>query len=261
MNPRRRKEQACPRTRTRHRRTSRTIGTTLPIPHPPTRGRPRRRMSRARFPPRADRMAPPRRRRTSAWSAWRSWARTWPATWRAAKATRSPSTTAAGRRPTPCSPSIPRPSSSPRSTTRSSPPRCRSREPRSSWSRRAQGRMPSSTPSWTSSSPATSSSTAATRCSPTRSAARRRSARPASTSSARASPAARRGPCTVRRSCRAAPTSRGSRSARSSRASPRSPRASRASRTSGTTAPDTSSRWCTTASSTPTCSSSPRPTT
>ena len=51
------------------------------------------------------------------------------------------------------------------------------------------------------------------------------------------------------------------RSARSWRRSPRTSTASRAARTSAPTAPATSSRWCTTASSTPTCSSSPRPTT
>ena len=48
-------------------------------------------------------------------------------------------------------------------------------------------------------------------------------------------------------------------SGRSSSPSPRRSTARHAARMSGQTAPATSSRWCTTASSTPTCSSSPRP--
>ena len=109
---------------------------------------------------------------------------------------------------------------------------------------------------------ATSSSTAATRTSPTPGGARRRCASAACTSSAPASPAARRARCSGRASCPAArrsPTQSLGPHAREDRRAGR--RHARAARTSARTAPGTSSRWCTTASSTPTCSSSPRPTT
>ena len=93
-------------------------------------------------------------------------------------------------------------------------------------------------------------------------AARGRAARPrACTSSAPASPAARRARSTGRASCPADRPSRTRRWARCSSRSPRRSTARPAARTSGRTAPGTSSRWCTTASSTPTCSSSPRRTT
>ena len=76
-----------------------------------------------------------------------------------------------------------------------------------------------------------------------------------------ACPAARRARSTGRASCPAATPRRTPRSRRSSPRSPRTWTAPRAACTSGRTGRATTSRWCTTASSTPTSSSSPRPTT
>ena len=74
--------------------------------------------------------------------------------------------------------------------------------------------------------------------------------------------AARRARFTDQRSCRAARGRRGTRSPPSCAPSRQRPRtASRASPTWGRAAPGTTSRWCTTGSSTATCSSSPRSTT
>ena len=68
------------------------------------------------------------------------------------------------------------------------------------------------------------------------------------------------GPSTGPRSCRAGPGSRMSRWARCWRRSPPTSKGCRVARTSAPTEPVTSSRWCTTVSSTPTCNSSARPT-
>src|SRR6218665_2770809 len=187
-----------------------------------------------------------------------SWDPTWLAIWPVVRAIPSPCSIGHPSALARSWRSIPKLGLWPRKPTTLLLPRSQSRAPRSSWCRPGRAPTRGSVNSCRGSNRATSSWMAATRTSTTRSPPKRPCERRAFTSSARASPAVRGAHCPAHPSCPAAPPSRIRRSALSSRQSQRLPRMSGVSLPPAPTVPATSGRWCTTASNTPICSSSPR---